>query len=73
VLVLTRRANESIMIGSHIKINILQCEDGKVKIGIDAPKNIKIYREEVFNEISIENKNAFEISAHRLNELKKIK
>ncbi len=72
MLVLSRRTNESIMIGSRIKVSILQCEDGKVKIGIDAPENIKIHREEVYNEISEENREASRISLNRLSELKKL-
>jgi carbon storage regulator len=60
------------MIGSRIKVSILQCEDGKVKIGIDAPENIKIHREEVYNEISEENREASRISLNRLSELKKL-
>ncbi len=72
MLVLSRRVNESIMIGSRIKVSILQCEDGKVKIGIDAPENIKVHREEVFNEISEENREASSISPERLSELKNL-
>lgn len=72
MLVLTRKNDESIMIGSHIKISILQCEDGKVKLGIDAPQNIKIHREEVFNSIKEENQEAYKTPINHLSELKKL-
>ncbi|MCG8482293.1 MAG: carbon storage regulator CsrA [Clostridia bacterium] len=72
MLVLTRKNNESIMIGSHIKINIIQCEDGKVKLGIEAPKNIKIHREEIFNTIIEENKKANQILPNTLPQLKNL-
>ena len=60
------------MIGSHIKINIIQCEDGKVKLGIEAPKNIKIHREEIFNTIIEENKKANQILPNTLPQLKNL-
>lgn len=70
MLVLTRKTNESIMIGNKIKISVIQCEDGKVKLGIEAPNDVKIHREEVFNTIKEENKQAT-ISLGNLSELKK--
>lgn len=70
MLVLTRKTNESIMIGNKIKISVIQCEDGKVKLGIEAPSDVKIHREEVFNAIKEENKQAT-ISLGNLSELKK--
>ncbi len=72
MLVLTRKNNESIMIGSHIKISIIQCEEGKVKLGIEAPKNIKIHREEIFNTIIEENKKANQILPSTLPQLKNL-
>lgn len=60
------------MIGNNIKITILQCEDGKVKLGIDAPKSIKIHREEIFNDIRRENQEAYNISLDNLTEFKNL-
>lgn len=58
MLVLSRKKNESIMIGNDIEIVVSEIEDGKVKIGIKAPRNIEIHRKEIFEEIQEENKEA---------------
>lgn len=58
MLVLTRRTNQSVMIGDDIEIVIVECKDGSVKIGIEAPKNIKVFRKEIFDEIKSENSKA---------------
>lgn len=55
MLILSRKANESIMIGKDIEIKVLGVEDGKVKIGIEAPRDIEIHRKEVYVEIEEEN------------------
>lgn len=73
MLVLTRKINESIVIGNNIKISIIQCEDGKVKLGIEAPQNVKIHREEVYNIIKEENKKANQILPNTLNQIKNLK
>lgn len=62
MLVLTRKLNESIVIGEHIKITILDIKDQSVKIGIQAPREISVHRDEVFAEISLENKRANQTS-----------
>ena len=51
MLVLTRRLGESITIGEDIRIIIVDVEGSQVKVGIDAPKTIKIYREELYAKI----------------------
>ena len=51
MLVLTRRLGESITIGDDIRIIIVDVEGSQVKVGIDAPKSIKIYREELYAKI----------------------
>jgi carbon storage regulator len=51
MLVLTRKINEDIKIGSEITIKILSISENQIKIGIDAPKNIQIYRNEVFEKV----------------------
>lgn len=58
MLILTRKKGETIVIDENIEVTILESSDGKVKIGIDAPKNIDIHRKEVYLSIQEENKNA---------------
>ena len=55
MLVLTRKTGEGIVIGDDITIKIIETKGGNVRIGIDAPKNRKIYRQEVYDRISKEN------------------
>ncbi len=55
MLILTRKAGESIAIGENIKILVLGIQGKQTKIGIIAPENITVYREEVFKKVQIEN------------------
>ncbi len=55
MLVLTRKSGEVITIGDDIRITVVGIEGSQVKIGIDAPKNVKVYRAEIFNRIKQEN------------------
>jgi carbon storage regulator len=55
MLVLTRKKNQSIIIGNNIEIKILKMTKNAIEIGINAPKNLSIYREEVFKEIQKKN------------------
>ena len=74
MLVLTRKKEESIMIGDEIKVMVLESSGGQVKLGIDAPQDIDIYREEIYQEIKEENKKASTIEVDNLQDLtKKIK
>ncbi len=48
MLVLTRRKNESVVIGIDcIKVTVLSCQDGRVKLGIEAPADVAVHRQEV--------------------------
>ena len=58
MLALSRKANESIMIGNDIEITILEVKGEQVKIGINAPKSVPVYREEVYEQIRESNKEA---------------
>ena len=51
MLVLSRKAEESMFIGDDIKITVLDIRGGQVRIGITAPQDIKIHREEVYDRI----------------------
>ena len=55
MLILSRKIEECIMIGDTITIKILGIHEGQVKIGIEAPKDIKVYRSEVYEQIQKEN------------------
>ena len=54
MLVLTRKSNQSIMIGDDIEISVLSIMGEKVRIGIQAPRNIPVFRKEVYLEIKQE-------------------
>ena len=56
MLVLTRKCDESIRIGSNIIIKVLETSSGHTKLGITAPKEIPVHREEVYLRIQEENK-----------------
>lgn len=58
MLVLKRKAGESLIISDNIEIKIIEVVDGRVKIGIEAPRDISVMRKEVIEEISLENKEA---------------
>lgn len=62
MLILTRKTNEKIRIGNDITITIIEVRGDQVKVGIEAPKDVKVFRQEVFNAIQSENKAASEIS-----------
>ncbi len=55
MLVLTRKANQSIMIGDDIEVTVLSAAGDKIRIGIDAPRHIPVFRKEVYLEIQQEN------------------
>ena len=54
MLVLSRKAEESMYIGDDIKITVLDIRGGQVRIGITAPQEVKIHREEVYQRITVE-------------------
>lgn len=58
MLVLTRKEDESIMIGGDIEVKILDLKDNQVKIGIIAPRNVAVHRREVYLAIQAENAQA---------------
>lgn len=58
MLVLTRKENESIMIGDEIEVKLLDIKENQVKIGIIAPREIPVHRREVYLAIQAENADA---------------
>ena len=60
MLVLTRKANQSIMIGDEIEVSVLQVMGEKVRIGIEAPRSIPVFRQEVYVDIQRDREEAAE-------------
>jgi carbon storage regulator len=71
VLVLTRKSNQSIMIGDDIEISVLAIMGEKVRIGIEAPRSVPVFRREVYVEIQEDREDEGRSEVHRaLEELK---
>ncbi|WP_010647614.1 carbon storage regulator CsrA [Oceanobacillus massiliensis] len=73
MLVLTRKRNESIQIGEEIEIKVLAVEGDQIKLGIEAPKSVDIYRKEIYLDIQQRNNEAANISLDVLTLLKESK
>jgi len=69
MLVLTRKVGEGIRIGDDITIILIEMKGGGVRLGIEAPSAVKIHRQEVYDRILEENKEAAQWSFADLNEL----
>ena len=52
MLVLSRKSNESIVINNNIKVTVVEIRGDKVRLGIEAPKDIPVHREEIYNQIN---------------------
>jgi len=58
MLILSRKVDEKVVIGDDITISIIEIRGDQVRIGIDAPKKVKVFRQEVYDAIKAENKAA---------------
>ena len=73
MLVLSRKLNETIVIGDNIKVTLLGIDGDKIKLGVDAPRDIKVFREELFEATRSTNKQALDapIVSFDLSKIKK--
>lgn len=71
MLILNRKLGETIIIGENIEVKILEVQDGKVKIGIEAPKDISILRKEIYDAVIEENQKSLESQVDILEILKR--
>ncbi|HCO74413.1 MAG TPA: carbon storage regulator [Clostridium sp.] len=71
MLVVTRKPGEGIKIGDDVEITIVKIDDNSVKVSINAPREVKILRSELYKEVEEENKNASKINMELLSKIKK--
>ena len=64
MLVLTRKKDQALIIGDNIEITVLEIQGDQIRLGIDAPKSVKIFRKELYIEIQEENKSAAKHAIH---------
>jgi carbon storage regulator len=62
MLILTRRPGESIYLGDDIKITVLSVQGKQIKIGLDVPEDLPVYREELYLRVQEQNKLALQLS-----------
>jgi carbon storage regulator len=63
MLVLSRRLNESIVIGNDVVITVLEIRGDQIRLGIDAPRSISVHRQEIYAELARANRDAAEASS----------
>jgi carbon storage regulator len=68
VLVLTRKSNQSIMIGDDIEVSVLAIMGEKVRIGIEAPRSVPVFRKEVYVEIQADREGGGEENKKQVDE-----
>lgn len=54
MLVLTRRAKQSVMIGDDVVVTVLEVRGDQVRLGIEAPRSVAVHREEVFDQVRVD-------------------
>jgi carbon storage regulator len=73
MLVLTRRANQSIMIGHDVVVTVLEVRGDQVRLGIRAPREVDVHREEVFAALQNANRSAASPSGDAMKSLEKLR
>lgn len=58
MLILTRKPGESVYLGDNVKITVVEIKGHQIRLGIDAPRDLRIYREEIYEQIREENRQA---------------
>ncbi len=69
MLVLSRKIGESIVIGTDVTVTVVDFRGDQVRIGVEAPRAVQIYREEIFTEVSRQNRAAAQINVGDLSDL----
>ena len=66
MLIITRRAGQKVMLGDDVSINVIEIAGNNVRLGIEAPKEIPVYREEIWLAVKQENESAAKVEAERV-------
>jgi carbon storage regulator len=66
VLIITRRPGEKIMLGDEIVVHVMEIVGNSVRVGIEAPRSIPVYREEIWNAVREENRAAADAAPNAL-------
>jgi len=69
MLALTRKKDEALIINNNIEIKILDIKGDQIKLGVQAPKDVSIYRKEIYDQIQAANKEAMNMDADALNQI----
>ena len=72
MLILSRKTDQQIKIGDDITLTIIESRGDQVKIGVEAPKSIKVFRQEVFSAIKSENTAALNVNTDSIGALSKM-
>jgi len=68
MLILTRRVGETVMIGEDVSVTVLRVKGNQIRLGVNAPKNVSVQREEIFERIKEEGSLNLHAAAHDLDE-----
>ena len=71
VLVLSRKVGESLIIGNDITVTVVEFRGDQVRLGVDAPRSIQVYREELYAEVSKQNREAAAVGVDDLEALRR--
>lgn len=66
MLILTRKVGESVAIGDDIQVSVIEIKGSQVKLGIRAPRDVTVHREEIYLKIQDENRRAAQVSTDAL-------
>jgi len=71
MLILTRKQGESVAIGDDIQVTVVEIQGKQVKLGVKAPREVAVHRQEIYEKIQQENIRASQVDDFDLSELKK--
>lgn len=72
MLILTRKVGESVAIGDDIQVSVIEIKGSQVKIGIRAPRDVTVHREEIYLKIQDENRRAAQVSTDAIGTMEEL-